>query len=447
MSLHGRRVLVVAEKEQSLEVLADKVPAEIRDLIVSILGADEESRRASRCRGCHEHPFLRVAAVDPGHSDNEISRLTVELDGIDRRLAATRTAFLRAREAETRRLAGDWAAGVPVTPQTAAEWLNAHPQLDLIPDRITPEVPPPDVHSFTELLSLLDSIGPDRAEQAVRLLPDPVQLPTAAEFAGIIDQLDRARDAAGVALTRISDWPAAESAGLPAAQWALQQLHHESAWRADTDRTWAGEALRCIADPLQGRSGSQFARRLTDARARIMELRARVRAHDVQLPGDDSPDAAGNSTTELQQQLTEAHQRFSTSGKLGFFAKDAKRAIERCRVDGHSPGTADEVRLCLDALEIDWPCASRVTTLWINQAAGVAGPLPAGLVEDCVVEPLALVEQALAAPARWQRDHRGAVRHRHPRCRPSEPAEHRRAGDSPGQLRRSPTDRGCLAPD
>lgn len=37
---YGKRVLVVAEKEQALKVLADKVPEGIRDLTVSVLGAD-----------------------------------------------------------------------------------------------------------------------------------------------------------------------------------------------------------------------------------------------------------------------------------------------------------------------------------------------------------------------------------------------------------------------
>ena len=42
---YGKRVLVVAEKEQALRALTEKIPAGIKDLTVSVLGADAESRR------------------------------------------------------------------------------------------------------------------------------------------------------------------------------------------------------------------------------------------------------------------------------------------------------------------------------------------------------------------------------------------------------------------
>ena len=42
---YGKRVLVVAEKEQALRSLTGKIPAGIKDLTVSVLGADADSRR------------------------------------------------------------------------------------------------------------------------------------------------------------------------------------------------------------------------------------------------------------------------------------------------------------------------------------------------------------------------------------------------------------------
>ena len=40
---HGKRVLVTSEKEHALTVLRDKLPAEIRELAVSVLGADSKT--------------------------------------------------------------------------------------------------------------------------------------------------------------------------------------------------------------------------------------------------------------------------------------------------------------------------------------------------------------------------------------------------------------------
>lgn len=82
---YGQRVLVLAEKEQALKQIAEEVPEEVRSLVVSVLGADEEGRR--QLEVSINRIQERVAQVDPAATDAEIVRLTRELDETDRAIA------------------------------------------------------------------------------------------------------------------------------------------------------------------------------------------------------------------------------------------------------------------------------------------------------------------------------------------------------------------------
>ena len=139
---YGKRVLVVAEKEQALKVLADKVPEGIRDLTVSVLGADEEGRK--RLGQSISKIQTRVGQVDRAAADARIVELTTFLDALDRRYAEVTTQLLRTRSAEVTELPGSWPVTSPVTPQAAAEWVaEMQSALSYIPDALAPAVPAP----------------------------------------------------------------------------------------------------------------------------------------------------------------------------------------------------------------------------------------------------------------------------------------------------------------
>ncbi len=88
---YGKRVLVVAEKEQALRALTDKIPAGIKDLTVSVLGADAESRR--ELESAIGQIQTRVTAIDKAYADERIRQLTVDLDAASRAIAVTTQAL------------------------------------------------------------------------------------------------------------------------------------------------------------------------------------------------------------------------------------------------------------------------------------------------------------------------------------------------------------------
>ena len=117
----GKRVLVTAEKEQALKVLGDKIPEGIRDLTVSVLGADDEGRR--RLETSISEIQTRVTGLDRTVVDRNITRLYGELDRTDRDIAAATERIFRNRAAEVATLAGNWVAGNDLTPSVAARWV------------------------------------------------------------------------------------------------------------------------------------------------------------------------------------------------------------------------------------------------------------------------------------------------------------------------------------
>ena len=122
---YGKRVLVVAEKEQALRALTDKIPAGIKDLTVSVLGADAESRR--ELESAIGQIQTRVTAIDKAYADERIRQLTADLDAASRDIAVTTQALLATREAEVERLPGRWAAGESPTRAEAARWVAGQP--------------------------------------------------------------------------------------------------------------------------------------------------------------------------------------------------------------------------------------------------------------------------------------------------------------------------------
>ncbi len=85
---HGKRVLVASHKEQPLAVLREKIPAPIRDLCVSVLGASGAalSQLERSVQAIHE----QAADLDRAAARREIARAEGELDLAQREVARLR---------------------------------------------------------------------------------------------------------------------------------------------------------------------------------------------------------------------------------------------------------------------------------------------------------------------------------------------------------------------
>jgi very-short-patch-repair endonuclease len=390
---YGKRVLVVAEKEQALRALTAKIPEGIKDLTVSVLGADAESRR--ELESAIGQIQTRVTGIDKAFADERIRQLTSELDAASRGIAVTTQALLATREAEVERLPGRWAAGEAPTRAEAARWAAGQAaRLGYIDDLITSAVPSPvSGGELAEFARLIRQVGVRRADACACELPDLTAIPAASRLAYELAQLAELQASVRSVGGAVHDWALAVASGLDGLGALAARCHAEMDWVAKSAGTWIGQVRDQAEDPLLAQDWAAFGGQLSRDRQDALQLRGILTAHKVMLPDVIEPAFA--------EGLRDARDRLAQSGKLGLFAGPAKRALQDCEVDGRQPSTAEDVSLCLHAVTLE-NLRHRMLTSWHNQLARIGGTdLGAAVPEDVLGGVLDELTRAITWPQTW----------------------------------------------
>jgi very-short-patch-repair endonuclease len=390
---YGKRVLVVAEKEQALRSLTGKVPAGIKDLTVSVLGADADSRREleSAIGGIQ----TRVTALDKSFADERIRQLTSDLDTASRGIAVTTQTLFSTREAEVERLPGRWAAGEAPTRTEAARWVAAYAaRLGYIDDLILPSNPVPVTGGeLAEFTGLIGQVGVSRADACAKVLPELAAIPSAADLADRFARLTQLQASVRSVGDAVYDWGLAVACGREGLQALAARCHAEMEWMAKIAGTWLGRVREQAGDALLARDWWSFGAQLSGDRQEALRLRGALTAHRVEIPGLIEP--------SLVEGLRLAKDRLSGSGKLGLFTGPAKRAAQQCTVDGRQPSTPEDIDLCLQAVALD-NMRRRMLVSWRNQLARVGGlELGTDVPEDVLGRLLDDLRRALEWPRTW----------------------------------------------
>lgn len=331
---NGKRVLVVAQKEDPLRVLRDGLPEEIRSLCLAVLGrtTDQLVQLQLAARELAD----RAATLDREAEARRVERLTGLLEEAERELA-TALGGLRAiaeSEAVTYRL-----DGVDLAPVEVGAWLreraSAHGG---IPDPIT--VPPPlTEEEFADLLELAATLSPEIRHQARSPLPATADLPDAATER----QTREHRDELAAAVARLSD------DGLdPEAIRALTRdgltglrddLHDALAWLRRREGAWTDRLGRLLTDPHWRRVWTDHVTATETLLAELAELTRRLAGHRVEVPS-----AYAAEPKRLLAQLAEVRQRFAAGRGLSRLLQAALfRLADEIRVDGEPLRTAEDV--------------------------------------------------------------------------------------------------------
>lgn len=389
---YGHRVLVVAEKEQALTVLGDKIPAEIRELAVAVLGADESSRR--ELESAIGSIQGRVSSLNRPVEDRRIVELTTDLAAADAAIAEVTGRLLTARRSETEVLSGTWPV-TPASPERAAAWIaEQQDRLGYIPDPLAAEARLRLTGGeLAELVRLLHEVGVAKARQSASVLPDLAQLPTDGELAELLARTDQLRAALAAAAPEVEDWASIDAAGPAHVAELRSKLETEASAAAAAEQPWLSGIAAQQRDELLAQDWRRFLDDVAAARQQILALRPQLAAHHVVLPPAPDPSFFGH--------LEQARQRLAERGKLGMFAGDLKQALDACRVDGAVPATADAIALCQQQAhltQLRWALRTR----WINQVAPFSGPdIDPARPEDGVGVLHAQLADVLDAPDRW----------------------------------------------
>jgi very-short-patch-repair endonuclease len=387
---YGKRVLVVAEKEQALRVLKEKVPQEIVGLTVSVLGTDAAGQQELRAAIA---TIQERAGVDARSQDARIDELERDLKSVDAAIAEATGRLLDVARSEGQTLPGRWPCGQDPTPARAAAWLREHADdLAYIPDSIDPGTPAPITGAeLEELVGLLTEVGWARARESAFTLPDLALIPTPAVLSDLLEERRSLRERLE-AVHECVDWTRFDR--------ATREEHEELQVRVaalvekarEVEQPWLVAVAGKLGDPLLRQEWARCLEDVTQARREAIELRQALVTADVEVPEADP---------QLLEGLADAAQRLRTRGKLGMFAGNAKSAVERCKVDGRPPATAEDVEMCQRALDLA-AARRRLTRRWNGQADIVDGPVLAGSrPEENAGEQLELLRFALDRDATW----------------------------------------------
>ncbi len=241
---NGKRVLVVAQKEDPLRVLRDGLPEGVRSLCLAVLGrtTDQLVQLQLAARDLAD----RAATLDAGAEAARVERLTGRLQEAERELAQAQAGLRAIAENEATTYVID---GVPLSPAEVGAWLRERAATHGgIPDPVTTE-PPLSGDEFAVLLTLAVDLDPADRAAALRPLPSIDDLPDAATAAR-----SRAEREAALAETARLEQAGVDSGelralGRPAAEELLAELHEAVAWLRRREGSWTDRLGRLLTDP------------------------------------------------------------------------------------------------------------------------------------------------------------------------------------------------------
>jgi very-short-patch-repair endonuclease len=250
---HGKRVLVTSHTARALEVLRDRIPPEVRELAVVVLGNDARGREELQAsvHGISE----RYATWDPRRSRERIARHRRELEAARAAEAELRDRLRGLRERDTHRHARTF-GGYEGTAQDVARQLRARAsELGWVPDRVDPAVEPPlDDAEAGDLLELLRTIDALEEAELDTLVADVAALPGPEDLAALVAEerevVERRDERSELPDPALAAAPPDAVDALAAAVVGLRRRRAELTRRAEP---WVAAAAAQVAAGMGGR--------------------------------------------------------------------------------------------------------------------------------------------------------------------------------------------------
>jgi REase_MTES_1575/AAA domain len=326
----GERVLVTSHTARALEVLRDRIPAEVRELAVVVLGNDARGREELQAsvHGISE----RYATWDSTRSRQRVARFRRELEVANAAAAELRGRLRDLRERDTVRHAR--VHGYEGTGQEIARSLRARTgELGWLPDRVEPGAEPPlDDAEAVALLELLRSIDALEEAELDTLTADMARLPDPPAFAALVGEEREAGDRRGEPTADAVALAGAPDEAVEALAAAVVELRRRRAALSRRAEPWIGEAAAQVTAGMGGR---------------WRELgRMTVEALDAVRPYVPDADAShvtgveGLDLAAVQADAAALREHLQRGGGLGLGpikpepVRRARHVIEHVRVDG-----------------------------------------------------------------------------------------------------------------
>ncbi|MEV6346890.1 AAA domain-containing protein [Actinoplanes sp. NPDC051851] len=331
---NGKRVLVVAQKEEPLRVLRDGLPEEVQPLCLAVLGrtTDQLMQLQLAARELSD----RAATLDKDAEARRVDRLTHTLEEAERELnsALAGLRLIAESEAVTYQI-----GGVNLLPAEVGAWLRERAaEHGGIPDPISGPAPLT-IEEFATVLKLATRLSAEDRAAAMRPLPEIQDLPDAAEssarraeIAEIEATLSRLADQ-GVQNSRVRAMEPDVLAEL------LTELKDAVAWLRRREGTWTDRLGRLMHDQHWK---SLWADHVASVEELLTELAASAReqaGHRIVVP-----DQLANEPKMLLAKLGEIRLRFEAGKGLNRLLQPGLyRVADEVRVDGEGLRSVEDV--------------------------------------------------------------------------------------------------------
>ncbi|MCI4064495.1 AAA domain-containing protein [Micromonospora sp. R77] len=369
---HGKRVLVVAQKEDPLRVLRDGLPQEIQSLCLAVLGrsTDQLVQLQLAARELSD----RGATLDRRGEQQRVDRLRRQLEKTERDLGQALGGLRTMAENEAAHHEID---GIRLSPSDVGVWLRERAdRYGDIPDDLPPHLAPPlSGDEFTELLDIARRTTKQDRLQALRDLPTAADLPSAAAVLANRGRLEEATRelnqlaAAGVALPQVRAFGPQPLDDLAA------QLRESLTLLAARENSWTDRLGTLLqADPHWHQLWYDHVQACQRALGELTAATRVIAGHQVTVP-----DTQLAEPRRLLAQLGDLRQRFAAGKAVSrlFQATLAKLAAE-CLIDGEILRTCNDVDIVV-AYVGRQRLRQELTTRWQEWTQPLELPVPAGV--------------------------------------------------------------------
>jgi very-short-patch-repair endonuclease len=397
---HGKRVLVLAQKEDPLRVLRDGLPEEIQPLCLAILGrsVDQLVQLQIAARELSD----RAATLDQAAEARWADRLVAEVVRAETELEAAQSQLREAaeREASTYELF----AGTTSSASEVGSWLRAQTAAaGQIPDAVSPSNPAPlSVAEFDALFDLARRVSPDDRADALRPLPVEGQLPTGEQLSARRTALDAARKIADGLLDRSVDLSGVRALGAPGLGDLTRSLHTATEELGRREGSWTDRLGHLVRDPSWQQLWAAHVAACQQNLADLVSRTTLLSGRQVSVPAERAEEPR-----RLLAQLGEIRQRFAEGRKISRLTQgDLHRLATESTVDGEPLRTVEDVSLVAATIERT-RLRAELATRWAEWAQRLEFPLPSATEPE--VWAGRLLAEALSALA-WESERWPALR-------------------------------------
>jgi very-short-patch-repair endonuclease len=370
---HGRRVLVLAQKEDPLRVLRDGLPEEIQPLCLAILGrsADQLVQLQIAARELSD----RAATLDREAEARLVARLSQELLRAEQDLARAQAELgaAAAREGTSHELDGTACSATEV-----GAWLRETARgLGVVPDAVPPQTPAPlSASEFGILFDLAGRIAAGDRAAALGGLPVDGQLPSGEQLASRRIQLRDARKAADAILDRGISAEGVRRLGEPGREELARALRTAADNLGRREGSWTDRLGHLVGDATWRAVWDEHVVACQRLLAELSRRTSRLAGRVVELPGERGaqPRRLLTELGEIRSRLADGH-RVSRLTQAGLH-----RLMAECQVDGEPVRTVEDVDLVIASVE-RISLRRELATRWAEWQTRLGAPTPGARAE------------------------------------------------------------------